>query len=175
MAWGRVKSRSRAASHDDAALRGRLRPGERLLAAADVVGEPNGNGVVGGTARALYLPDGVVLGWHEIDQAIWHQDESRLDLVTLAIDGPARSYQLPLREPGRLPELVRERVTSSIVVNEHVSILGRRGAKIIARRLPGTDDLDWVVVYDPGVDGSDPAVRQAVRDAVAVLRRDFGV
>jgi len=138
-------------------------------------GDVHAADVAGGTARALYLPNGVVLGWNEIDQVVWHLDESRLDLVTLPIDGPARSYQIHLPDPGRLPELVRERVTSSIVVNHHVPLVGRRGAKIIARRIPGLDDLDWIVVYDQGVDGGDPEVKERVGDAVAVLRRDLGV
>ena len=131
---------------------------------------------MGGTVRAFYLPDGAVLDWNEIDQAVWHQDENRFDLVTLPIGGPARAYQVHLTDPpGRLPELVRERVTSSIVVNQHVPLDGRRGARIIARRLPGSDELDWIVVYDPGVDGKDTEVKERVRDAVAAARADLGV
>ena len=181
MPWQRVRRGSGARPADDPRLIDRLRPGERVLAAARTAATTESNvtgasgGVVGGTARALYLPDGTVLGWNEIDQAVWHLDESRLDLVTLPIDGPARSYQIPLADPGRLPELVRERVTSSIVVNQHVPLVGRKGAKIIGRRLAGLDDLDWIVVYDHGVDGSDPDVRARIRDAVAVLHRDLGV
>jgi hypothetical protein len=131
--------------------------------------------VLGGTARALYLPDGTVLGWNEVDEAVWNVDESTLDLVTLPIDGPARSYRVHLPDPGRLPELVRERVTSSIVVNQHVPLAGRAGAKIIARRVPGRDQLDWIVLYDAGIDGADPVIMERVQDAVAVLRRDLGV
>ncbi len=146
-----------------------------MLAAAYATGRGDFPEVVAGTATALYLPDGIVLGWNEIDQVVWESDESRLDLVTLPIDGPARVYQVHLAAPSRLPELIRERVTSSIVVNEHVQLNGRRGAKIIARRLPGVDELDWIVIYDSGIDGDDPDVNQGVRRAVAVLRRDLGV
>ena len=177
MAWPRRGGRERLA--DDPRLVARLPPGERLLAAAstesrtDPGEEPRE--VVGGSALALYLPGGVVLGWHEIEQATWHLDESRLDVFTLPIDGPARSYQIHLPEPGRLPELVRERVTSSIVVNQHVPLVGRRGVKIIARRVPENHELDWIVVYDPTVDGDDPAVRQRVLEAVDLLRRNLGI
>lgn len=176
MAWRRGSAHARPA--DDPHLIARLRPGERLLATA--LTEPRGDvdaaqEVVGGTARALYLPGGVVLGWHEIDQAIWHRDEFRLDVSTLPVDVPARSYEIHLAEPGRLPELVRERVTSSIVVNQHVPLVGRRGVKIIARRVPEQVELDWIVVYDPSVDDDDPEVRRRARDAVDVLRCNLGV
>ena len=179
MAWGRsARSRSRLA--DDPGLLGRLRPGERVLAAAVATGSQDhadlaSDEVVGGTAGSLYLPDGAVLGWNEIDQAVWHFDESRLEIVSLPINGAARSYQIHLADPGRLPELVRERVTSSIVVNQHVPLAGRRGAKIIARRVPDTDRLDWMAVYDAGIDGSDPEIKERIRAAVEVLRRDLGV
>lgn len=179
MAWGR-SARSRARLADDPGLIGRLRPGERVLAAALATATPGqvdtaSDEVVGGTAGSLYLPGGAVLGWNEIDQAVWHFDESRLEVVSLPIGGPARSYQIQLAVPGRLPELVRERVTSSIVVNQHVPLSGRRGAKIIARRVPDTDRLDWIVVYDAGIDGDDPDIKERVRAAVDVLRRDLGV
>ncbi len=131
--------------------------------------------MLGGTARALYLPDGTVLGWNEVDEVVWDLEESTLDLVTLPIDGPARSYRIHLPDPGRLPELVRERVTASIVVNQHVPLAGRAGAKIIARRVTGRDELDWIVVYDAGIDGADPVIMERVQAAVAILRRDLGV
>ena len=176
MAWGRGRG-SAARPADDPALVDRVRAGERVLAAAWAGGrDPAEAEAVAGTARALYLPDDVVLDWNQIDQASWNVDESTLDLVTLPIDGPARAYQVRLADPGRLPELVRERVTSSIVVNQKVSLEGHRGgAKIIARRLPGVDDLDWIVLYDRGIDGDDPDVTEQIRHAVAVLRRDLGV
>lgn len=166
MGWGRRTT-------DDATteLEARLGPRERLLVSArTTTGE-----LVGGSDRAFYLPDGVVLGWHEIDQAQWVLDDKRFDVVTLPIDGDARSYQVSLVDPGRFPELVRERVTSTIVVNQHVPLEGRRGVRIIARRVPGTTELDWIAVYDQGVDGSTDAVREHVRAAVAVLRTNLGV
>jgi hypothetical protein len=130
---------------------------------------------VGGSQTALYLPSDVRLGWHEIDQAVWIKDEAAFDVVTLPIDGPARAYRVPLAVPGRLPELVRERVTSTIVANQHIPFEGRRGVRIVARRQPSGADLGWVVVYDKGIDGDSPDVRQRVRDELAALRSNLGV
>jgi hypothetical protein len=168
---------TRARPTDDPALHARLRPGERVLAAARTVSGTTmlPAAVVGGTERALYLPDGVVLGWDEIERAVWHGDESMLEVVTLSIDGPARFFKIRLDDPGRLPELVRERVTASIVVDQHVALVGRAGAKIIARRVPGRDDLEWIAIYDRGVDRDEAGVKERVSDAVALLRRDLGV
>ncbi len=50
----------------------------------------------------------------------------------------APSTLVPIDEPGRLLELVRERVTASVVFQRHVAIDGRRGVRVIARRAPGT-------------------------------------
>ena len=105
MAWGRVRDRGPGRAAEDPRLAERVRPGERVLAAAwsAPMVAPDGAVVageaVGGTVRALYLPDGAVLGWNEIDQAVWHEDENRLDLVTLPIDAPARAYQVHLVDP----------------------------------------------------------------------------
>lgn len=166
MAWGR-----RTTEDGADALAARLGPRERLLVTARTkTGE-----LVGGSERAFYLPDGVVLGWHEIDQAQWVLDEERFDIVTLPIDGGSQAYQVSLVEPGRMPELVRERVTSTIVVNQHVPLAGRRGVRIIARRVPDQAELDWIAVYDSGVDSDDTEVRERVQGALAVLRTNLGV
>src|SRR5689334_15727597 len=120
MAWGR-RTDDHPRAIDDEGLRARLGAGERLLAAA--FGTSAGlTEAVGGSDRALYLPGDARLGWNEVERATWDRDEFRLDVVTLPIDAPARTYAVEIAEPGRLPELVRERVMSSIVVNQQVAI-----------------------------------------------------
>ena len=81
-----------------------------------------------------------------------------------------------LDEPGRLLELVHERVTASVVLQRHVSLGGRRGLRVIARRAPsGAGGVQWVYEYDEGVDPDDPAVRAAAREALELARRDVGL
>ena len=76
---------------------------------------------------------------------------------------------------GRLPEVVRERVTASIVIQHHVELVGERGARLLARRVPGTTDLRWSVVFDAGLDPADPELRRRADEALAVLRTSLGI
>ena len=48
-------------------------------------------------------------------------------------------HAFAIDEPGRLLELVRERVTASVVLQRHVPVDGRRGVRVIARRAPAAD------------------------------------
>ena len=50
---------------------------------------------------------------------------------------PRPEHRFVIDEPGRLLELVRERVTASVVLQRHVPVDGRRGVRVIARRAPG--------------------------------------
>ena len=172
--------RWRSGTPEEAARAVTLAPGERILAAAQT---PDGAWVVG-TDRRLHLPSGagasgeghVVVAWDHIDAATWHKDDSRLVVVTLPIGGqqPAR-YEVVLPQPGHLPELVRERVTSTILVSQHVPLVGRSGARIFGRRAPGSAEIVWTVVYDKGVDGNDPAIDDRLQDEFERLRADLGV
>ena len=81
-----------------------------------------------------------------------------------------------LDEPGRLLELVHERVTASVVLQRHVRLGRGRGLRVIARRAPsGAGGVQWVYEYDEGVDPDDPAVRTAAREALEVAQRDVGL
>ncbi len=77
--------------------------------------------------------------------------------------------------PGLLLELVRERVTASVVLQRHVPIDGRRGVRVIARRAPrGDQPVVWIYEYDEGVDPADPVVQRAAEEALEAARVDVG-
>ncbi|RJK97226.1 hypothetical protein D5H78_07185 [Vallicoccus soli] len=97
------------------------------------------------------------LPWHEVLAATWDDERG-----ALAVESVRGAREVVLGEPGLLPETVRERVQSSIVLTRHVPVLGRRGVRVVARRVPGRDGLLWQEVADPGVDPADPRVRAAV-------------
>ncbi|MEO3813168.1 hypothetical protein ABGB17_29555 [Sphaerisporangium sp. B11E5] len=141
-----------------------LEPGERVLVHART---PDGFVVV--TDRALHLPGATSLPWHRIDRAQWDQE----GLSVTATDGTVRRVLVP--EPGRVPEAVRERVTSSILVNRHVRLGDRGGVRMVARRVPGQDAAEWDLVFDPGLDSTDPGLRAAAEQALEDLRRTMGV
>jgi hypothetical protein len=148
-----------------------VRVGERVLAAGRLT-EGSWAAATGGSL----LLAGERLDWALVTHAEWDHETSTLELQHLAShDGSAGTRRLALEEPGRLPEVVRERVTASIVVSRHVPVEGRAGVRIVARRRPGEDDLLWQVVVDPGLEPDDERVRAAGEAGIVDLRRELGV
>lgn len=146
--------------------------GEKLLAwATDTEGA-----VVGGTRDALYLA-GHRIPWEHVEAADWDRDTSVLTVSEVGSWGQARPRRsVTIDQPGSLLELVRERVTASIVLQRHVAVRGRRGVRVVARRAPhSTGELAWFLEYDDGVDPDDPAVSTAVDEALAAARGEVVV
>jgi hypothetical protein len=163
-------------------LRRRERPhvdvhtGERPLAWAPIEG---GTWVLG-TRDALYVP-GARLPWEQVEAATWDRDRSVLLVSEVGSWGERRAeHALTLADAGRaadrLLQLVRERVTASIVLSRHVPINGRRGVRVVARRGPsGRSPVSWVYEYDAGVEPDDPFVRTAAAAALDTARDDLGL
>ncbi len=149
-------------------------PGERVLGWC-----PSGTSTLVATDKALLLPqvDGVEvrIPWDLVLRATW--EESAVEVT--AQDSPggrAVVRRIPIaEEPGALPEVVRERVNASIVVQHHVELVGERGARFVARREPGSSELRWSVVFDGGLDPRDPELRRRADEALASLRISLGV
>lgn len=161
----------------------RVERGERLLAHASAP-----DAVVGGTRDALYLvrsrgggalglEETVRIPWEEIQAADWDQDAETLRVTEVGSWGEPRvEHRFTLTEPALLLQLVRERVTASIVLQRHVPVAGRRGVRVIARRAPhGDQPVVWLYEYDEGVDPDDPAVRRAAEAALAAAQLEVGV
>jgi hypothetical protein len=148
-------------------------PGERLLAWA-----PTPDGAIGGTRDALYIVSTVVtrVPWEQVEAADWDVDASVLRVSEVGTWGEARpEHRFTIEEPGRLLELVRERVTASVVLQRHVALEGRRGVRVIARRAPrGDQPLQWVYEFDEGIDPDAPAVRDAAAAALSAAREELG-
>ncbi len=118
-------------------------------------------GVLAGTRDALYLEvDGDVtrIPWEQVEAADWDADTDMLRVSLVGSWGEQRvEHDLSLTEPGRLLELVRERVTASVVLQRHVPLAGRRGVRVIGRRAPrGNAPIEWFYEYDEGVDPARP-------------------
>jgi hypothetical protein len=142
-------------------------PGEAALASAVTAdGTP-----VGGTRDALYLP--FRIPWEQVETADWDSEASTLRVV--GTDDEAFALVLEDDEPGRLLQLIRERVTASVVLQRHVPVAGSRGLRVIARRAPGRrGDLIWRTRYDAGIDPEDPQVRRLAAEALAAAKDDVG-
>jgi hypothetical protein len=151
-------------------------PGEKVLAAATAA---DGT-VLAGTRDAFYVAAAAGtrrVPWEQVEAAGWDRDTDTFRLSEVGSWGEQRPvHTAVLGEPGRLLELVHERVTASVVLQRHVRIARGRGLRVIARRAPsGAGGVHWVYEYDEGVDPDDPAVRTAAREALDLARRDVGL
>jgi hypothetical protein len=138
----------------------------------------SGRPVVASTAAIYLAPvdnsvaDHERVPYEQVAAATW--EEPTLEIVTVGPD--RRRYVLRLDEPGLFPVTVRDRVTASIVVSEHVPLVGVAGARITARRpLVGPGEVSWNVVFDSGLDPRDPALREAADQAITRLRATTGL
>jgi hypothetical protein len=153
--WGWLLRRFAAVPELPAGFTGILEPAERVV----TMGELAGGGYLVLTQLGLWVPEGAEtrrIGWHLVSKAVW--DGSGL-VITEAVgmgtageavllsDLPPRRFALV--QPGKVPEVVRERVTSSIHSSEHCELSGG-GALFVQRRIPGRDGVVLQVRADPG-------------------------
>ena len=134
--------------------------GERPLASAT-----SSDGVVVSGTRDSLLIGELRIPWEQIENADWDPDTSLLRVAEVGTWGEQRPvHELTFDEPGRLLELIRERVTASIVLQRHVPVRGRKGLFVIARRAPrGDAPIQWIYEFQEGIDPDDPDVRRAAR------------
>jgi len=146
-------------------------PGESVLAWA----ESTDGTVVAGTRAAVYVGT-ERLPWEQVEAADWDRDTDLLRISEVGTWGEQRvEHALSFDDPGRLLQLVRERVTASVVLQRHVVVDGRRGVRVIARRPPSGDrSVAWFYEYDEGLDPADPAVREVAEAAFRIAREELG-
>lgn len=144
-----------------------------------------------GTDRALYVPlevpivdqpgpsSGIPayrrLPWEQVERADWHSDTSTLAVVEVADFGqPEPRLDISLAEPGRLVELLRERVTKSVVATLFAVVRGRSGLTVVARRSPvESGPLIWSVLLAPGLDPDDPGVVAVADETLAKAKAEL--
>lgn len=115
------------------------------------------------------------VGWHEIEHGSWNAELSRLSWVLHAAPGePSPRGSLELDEPGRLPELFRERILATIAVEKFVPLVGERGVTITARRdLGGSGTVSWHSTLTRGLSWQTDGVRTAVDQAMEQVRTEY--
>ncbi|GAB6898202.1 hypothetical protein [Kineosporia succinea] len=143
----------------------------RLLAWSILVG----GGAAAATTRDLRIvtPRGerMVRSWDAVDQAVWEQN-SRM-LVIWWVD-TRKTTPLEIQDDvGRLPEVVRERVQSSVVLSASVPMPRGKPARVALRRDPD-GQLIAQSILPPGVKAEDPRVRAVIEAALADLWADAG-
>lgn len=154
----------------------RLDRDERVMSWAAAPG-----GAAVATPLGLWLPGHPDrLPWHLIDKATWQAGILTLIPAVDAGDGvlveqPPRAVRLDT--PRDLPATVRVRVQKAIAFTRHHPLpdAGRRGVRVVGRRVPGRDGVSWQLVFDAGVDRDDPAVRAAATAFVEQARAELGL
>jgi hypothetical protein len=79
-----------------------------------------------------------------------------------------------LEQEGNLPDTVRSAVTGSVGWSNHYRLRPGGGVRVVGRRRPGHDQLDWQLVYDAGTDLDDPLVRAQADELLLTARRTVG-
>lgn len=157
---------------------GLLGPDEHVLAHAPVVS----GGHVVATSHGLWLPAESGprrVGWDAISKAAWQGGallvvESRptdtLDddptLIDTVIIEDLPGVRIRLAEPGRIPQVVHERVEASIRSRHHRDLPGG-GAWFVQRKVAGRGGFVLQVRPDPGTDAA--AVRQVAAAVTAAI------
>lgn len=112
-------------------------------------------------------------GWHVIEQGGWNDQNRELRWE----ESSGRRGTAVMDDPQRVPEVFKERVDASIVVQKHVPIEGtREGGVVSARRDLANRDapLEWRTRRGRGTP-DEPAVEAALAMALAELRNDFDI
>lgn len=149
-------------------------PGDRRVAwALTEDGEP-----VVATTLGLLLPGRELVAWDRIEHVGWQRPVLTVDELapgTAPVSGTGRTTVLRLSDDdGGLPDAVRAGVGGSVAWSTHVRLQPDGGLRVVGRRRPGSDDLQWQTVFDPGTNVTDPAVRAQAEAFVARSRRTIG-
>jgi hypothetical protein len=116
------------------------------------------------------------LGWHEIEHGGWNAETRRLSWTCYpSADGRSRRGFAELVEPARLPELFRERVAASLVLDRYVGLASGGGVTVSARRdlAGGADRIGWHVTPARGTDWRSEAVRAEAERVLERVRLEY--
>jgi hypothetical protein len=117
----------------------------------------------------------VRIPWETIEDAAWKQDDARLRFTETGQYGePRPTYSFEVEDPALLLQLVRERVTASVVLQRRVPVRGKLGLTVIARRSPVGGPVAWMHAYDAGLDPADPEVAAVAERALEQAQAEVG-
>jgi hypothetical protein len=124
------------------------------------------------TPSALHTPD-AELRWTDVERVSWKPPVLVLTEVS-ELEGAGTQHRWELAEDNRLAEAIRARVTSSIGWSERRGLLPSGHVRLVGRRTPDRDALDWQMVFETGTDPYDTELRAQAERMVEALRRTIG-
>lgn len=152
-----------------AEVRTAVSAGERVLAwdRTDPVGV-----VVATRDRIVCTAPELDVPWVEVLGAAW--DDPILELLVLQGES-ATTWRCHLVKAEVLPQVVRERIMQSLLMQHYQVIAGGCGVRFLARRDPDSNETFWQRVVDPGLDVTQPEVAQLLAAIQAELSAAYGV
>lgn len=112
-----------------------------------------------------------VYGWHEVERGSWRGESNTFRLFQM---GGGR-FDVHLDEPGRMPELIKERMQASTVATFHYDLPRGVLRIVIRRRLDGSDEMDFYAVPSGGASLDDPKTRELAITETDRIKREYGV
>lgn len=112
------------------------------------------------------------VGWHEIERGGWNAETAKLRWT----DYDHHQGFVELSDPARLPELFRERVAASIVLEKFVPVLAS-GVTIVGRRELGSPEapIIWHTTLGRGLSWDTDGVQSAVDKALAQSQAEYDI
>ena len=124
------------------------------------------------TPSSLYIGS-ERLPWTQVERVVWRP--LTLTLIEVAeVEGTGRSRSWELALDSRLAETVRARVTSSVGWSDRRTLVPSGAVRLVGRRAPGRESLEWQTVWEPGTDRFDPLLRSQAEQWVEALRNTIG-
>jgi hypothetical protein len=164
----------------DILARAQLPHGEKVLAHTVAT---DGTWLLGTRLRLVLVegsdPGGerpvVQILWETVEDASWQREDGRLRITEIGQYGaPRPTYSFTMQDPALLLQLLRERVTASVVLQRRVLVRGKLGLTVIARRSPVGGTVAWMHAYDAGVDPTDPEVVAVAQRALEQAQAEVG-
>jgi hypothetical protein len=149
----------------------------KVLASAE---SADGAWLLGTRDALVVVPPGAgerqVVPWEQVQRADWAADTSTLTVERVEEFGtPVVPMVFEVAAPGPFLQLLRERVSASIVVQKRVVLERKRGLTVIGRRPPsGAGEVTWAYELDKGVDPADPAVLAAAQAGLREAQESLG-
>jgi hypothetical protein len=124
------------------------------------------------TASALHVGD-QELPWWRVEKAAWQPP--LLTVIEVAeVEGTGTRRAWSLAQDSRLAEVVHGSVTSSVAWSDYRKLPVGGRVRLVGRRVPERDPLEWQVVWQSAQAAADPALRALAASWVEALRTTIG-
>lgn len=114
----------------------------------------------------------VLWHWDEIDRAEWAEGHLAMQVTPDGSD--PRPVSFTTTAPGKLPEVIRDRVNASIVINDWHRLASGGGVRVLARRRQGEERLRWLLAFDRESDAADASSRAEAAARLRLARESVG-